>query len=314
MTRLIAYRLLAAIPLLLLASVAIFLLTHLMPGSPAAAILGEDATPERVAAVERQLGLDRSLPAQFATWFGDAIGGDLGDSLFTGRAIGETIGERILPTMSVAVAGILVAIALGLAAGLVSALRPGSLVDRLVSLLTAAGLAVPGFWLGIVLVLIFGVKLGLLPVIAWTPPSRDPLAWAEGLIMPAAAVGLAGSATIARQTRSAMLEALEAPFVQMLRAIGTPRSTIVLRYALKNAMVPVLTVTASEFVIMIGSSLVIEKVFTIPGLGALMVDAVTRKDIPVVQGVTLTIAAGIVVIYFLVDVCYALLNPRVRPS
>lgn len=314
MRKLVAYRALSAIPLLLLVSVAAFSLIHLMPGSPAAAILGSHANPEAITSLEQQLGLDQPLPEQYLSWLGNAIGGDFGQSLFSKQEVSAMIVDHLPATLSLTVGSVLVAVIVGLGVGILSALRAGSLVDRGLSVSTAAGLSVPDFWVGIILLNIFAVSLGLFPVISWTPPSRDVGAWLEGLVLPCLALGITGSALIARQMRGAMLEALEAPYIQTLRAIGTPRRTIVFRYALKNAIVPVLTVIGFITVLMMGGTFVIEQVFTIPGIGTMMLDAITRKDMPVVQGVTLVIAVWVTVIYLIVDVCYGLMNPRVRPS
>jgi peptide/nickel transport system permease protein len=314
MKRLIAYRLATAIPLLLLVSILTFSLVHLMPGSPAAAILGPRATPDAIAVLETRLGLDQPLIDQYTSWLGGALALDFGESAFSSRPVGDMIGSRLVATLSLVVSAVLVALVVGMTTGLMAALRPGSLVDRGVAMLTAVGLAVPEFWLGILLLGVFAVQLELLPVISWTPPDRDLVGWAKGLILPAVALGVAGSAVIARQTRAAMLEALDQPFVQTLRAIGTPRRTIVMRYALKNAVIPVLTVTGFLFIALIGASFVIEKVFTIPGLGSLMLDAVNRRDMPVVQGVVMIVAILVVLVYLSLDIVYGLLNPRARPQ
>lgn len=314
MTKLMAYRLLTALPLLLLVSLAVFSLVYLMPGSPAASILGRGATPESIAALEERLGLDDPFLTQYFGWLGHALTGDLGTSLFSNREVRDLIVERMPATLSLTAGGVLVAVVLGVGAGIVGALRAGTAVDRGISLSTAAGLSVPDFWVGVILLNIFAVTLGWFPVISWTPPDRDTLAWLQGLVLPCVALGVTGSAIIARQMRGAMLEAMEAPFVQTLRAIGTPQRTIVFRYALKNAFVPVLTVIGFLTVVMMGGTFVIEQVFTIPGIGSLMLDAVSRKDMPIVQGVTLVIAVWVTLIYLMVDVTYGFLNPRVRPS
>ncbi len=182
------------------------------------------------------------------------------------------------------------------------------------ALLTAAGLSVPAFWLGIVLLGLFAVQLGWLPVLSWSPPSRGIGPWLQGLILPSVALGIAGSAVVARHTRSAMLETLAAPYVQTLRAMGTPMRTIVTRYAIKNAMVPIVAVIAFQVSTLIGASFVVEQVFTVPGIGSQLLDAVARKDIPVVQGITLVVAVAVIAIYLLADISYALLNPRARPQ
>lgn len=314
MTKLVLYRLGAAVPLLILVSFAVFSLVHVMPGSPAASILGRQADAESIAALEERLGLNDPFLVQYAHWFRGAVTGDFGTSLFSQRDVLDLITERIPATLSLTVGGVLVAVVLGVGIGVVAALRAGSLTDRGLSVSTALGLSVPDFWVGIILLNVLAVSFGWFPVISWTPPDRDTLAWLHGLVLPCLALGLTGSAIIARQMRGAMLEALDAPYVQTLRAIGTSRRTIVMKYVVKNAFVPVLTVVGFLTVMMLGGTFVIEQVFTIPGVGSLMLDAVSRKDMPVVQGVTLVVAMWVTVIYLLVDLSYGLLNPRVRPS
>lgn len=314
MARLIAYRLAALVALLFLVSVAVFSLTHLMPGNPAAAILGRTATPEAIAALEQRLGLDRPLYEQYLTWLGNALTGDLGESLFSQASVSRLIGDRLSPTFSLTAGAVLFAVVFGVGVGMLSALHAGSPVDRGLSITTAMGLSVPDFWVGIILLSIFAVTLGLFPVISWTPPSRNFFLWLQGLVLPSLALGITGGAVIARQMRGAMLEALAAPYIQTLRAIGTPKRVIIYRYALKNAFVPVLTVIGFVTTVTMGGTFVIERVFTIPGIGSLMLDAVSRKDIPVVQGVTLLVAVWVTLIYLIIDICYGLLNPRVRPS
>ncbi|MBL7501994.1 ABC transporter permease [Frankia sp. CNm7] len=312
--RLVGFRLMGIVPQLALVSVAIFLLTYLIPGSPAAVLLGPRATPEGIAELEERLGLDQPLVVQFVEWVGGVLRGDLGTSWFGNKPVTKVISEHLLPTISLTVGGILVAILLGMSAGIVAALRPGALLDRIVGLGTATGLAVPSFWLGVILLGYLAVQLGWFPVLSWTPPSQDVGLWLRGLVLPSIAVGIAGSAVIARHTRSAMLETLAAPYVQTLRAMGTPRRTIVARYAIKNTMVPILSVIAFQLSTLIAASFVVEQVFTIPGIGTQLINAVARKDVPVVQGITLVVAAAVIMIYLLADIGYALLNPRARPQ
>ena len=312
--RLVGFRLVALIPQLVLVSIAVFFLSFLLPGSPAAVLLGPRATSEGIAAVEARLGVDRPVTTQFADWFSGVLVGDLGESWFGARPVNELVSQHLLPTVCLAVGGMLVAIVVGVTLGIVSALRPGTLLDRFVGLLTAVGLSVPAFWLGIVLLGFFAVQLGWLPVLSWSPPSRGIGPWLQGLILPSIALGVAGSAVVARHTRSAMLETLAAPYVQTFRAMGTPMRTIVARYAVKNAMVPIVSVTAFQLSTLIGASFVVEQVFTVPGIGSQLIDAVSRKDIPVVQGITLVVAVAVIAIYLAADIAYALLNPRVRPQ
>lgn len=312
--RLAGFRLVAIVPQLVLVSIAVFFLAYLLPGSPAAVILGPRASSENIAAMEARLGIDQPLHAQFLDWTSGVLRGDLGESWFGGRPVSELISQHLLATACLAAGGMLVAIVFGMSTGIVAALRPGTLLDRMVGLVTAAGLSIPAFWLGIILLGMFAVRLGWLPVLSWSPPSLGLGPWLRGLILPSVALGVAGAAVIARHTRSAMLEALEAPYVQTLRAMGTPMRVIVFRYAVKNAMVPILSVIAFQMSTLIGASFVVEEVFTVPGIGSQLIDAVGRKDIPVVQGITLVVALVVIGVYFLTDIGYALLNPRARPQ
>lgn len=314
LVRLLGFRMASVVPQLVLVSVAVFLLTYLLPGSPAAVVLGPRATAEGIAVLEQRFGLDRPVHEQLVGWFAGVLRGDLGTSWFGNRPVSELIGDHFAPTLSLTAGAILVAVLLGVGTGIIAALQPGTLVDRAVGLVAAAGLSIPAFWLGIVLLGVFAVQLGVLPVLSWTPPTRDPGAWLLGLVLPSLTAGVAAAAVISRHTRSAMLETLDAPYVRTLRAAGTRRTRIVLGYAMKNAAAPILTVVAFQLSTLIAASFVVEQVFTMPGIGSLLIDAVARKDIPVVQGVTLVVAVSVMLIYLLADIGHALLNPRVRPQ
>lgn len=312
--RLMAFRAAAVLPQLFLVSLAVFFLSFMLPGSPAAVLLGPRATSEAIATLEHRLGVDRPVLNQFADWFAGAARGDLGTSWFGERPVSQLIADHMAPTLSLTFGGITVAVLLGMSLGILAALRPGSLTDRLVGVLSAGGLSIPAFWLGLILLSLFAVRLGWLPVLSWSPPSRGLVDWAQGMVLPSIALGVAGAAVIARHTRSSMIEALDAPYVRTLRAMGTPRRTIVTRYALKNAMIPILSVVAFQLSTLLAAGFVVEKVFTIPGMGTVLIDAVARKDIPVVQGVTLVVALFVIGVYFVTDLGYALLNPRARPQ
>jgi len=312
--KLVAFRLVAAVPQLFLVSLLLFSLVYLIPGSPAGTILGFRATPEAIAELETRLGLDRPAPERFVEWLGGAVQGDLGESLQGGRPISELILERLPATASLALGGILVALVVGLLVGVLAALKAGSVLDRVLVVGTSVGLAIPEFWFGLVLILVFSVELGWFPIISYTPLTSDPVAWLRGLVLPCITLGSAGAALIARQTRNAMLGALEAPYIDTLRAIGVRERRIVLRYALKNAMVPVLAASGFTLSTMIATSFVVERVFSFPGVGHLLLDSVILKDIPVVQGAILVTACAVIVIYLLVDIGYGLLNPRTRPQ
>lgn len=314
MTKFLVRRLLSALPTLLLVSVFVFSLVHMTPTDPVAQILGEGAPAEDKAAMTAQLGLDRSLFEQYADWLGGALGGDLGASLYTSVPVTESIGTGIGITLSLAIAGMVIALAVGVPLGVLGALRPGTVADRLLTTVVALGLAVPSFWLAMLLVLVFAVNLGWLPVVGYTPLTEDPAAWFQGMILPALALGSHTAAVIARQTRSAMIDALESPYVQTLLARGIKRRRIVLRYATKNAMVPVLAVIAIQMSVLVAASFVIERIFAVPGLGTLLIDSVVRADYPVLQGSIVLVAVIVLLVNLGADVLYGVINPKVRPQ
>ncbi|MFE5334964.1 ABC transporter permease [Isoptericola sp. NPDC056573] len=314
MGKLVAYRLLFAVPQLLVISILVFSLTYLVPGSPAAAMLGTSATPEAIAHVEAQLGLDRPPLERFVEWFGAMLTGDLGTSFRAGMPVTDLLAQRLPATLSVVAGGIVVALVLGVGAGVFTGTRPGTLADRLVTGGTVLGLAIPEFWLGLLLTTLFAVQLGWVPIVAWTPLTADPLAWLRGLVLPSLALGVTGGAIIARQTRAAMVTSMAAPYADTLTAAGVPRRTQIARYGVKNALVPVLASTGVTFAILIGVSFVVEKVFALPGLGSLMLTSVIGQDFPVVQGVVLVTATLVIVVNLVIDICYGLINPQARPQ
>jgi peptide/nickel transport system permease protein len=314
MRRLIAYRLALALPQLALVALLAFSLTYLVPGSPAAAILGISATPERIAEVESQLGLDRSAFVRLTEWFGGAVTGDLGNAYRSGRPVTELFLERAPATLSLVFGGLVVAMIIGVGFGILAGTRAGSPRDKGVMAATVVGVAIPEFWLGLVLSLLLAVELGWFPVIGYVPLTTDPAAWAQGLVLPSLALGIGSAALIARQTRAAMAKALSAPYIDTLTAAGVSRRRIVFRYALKNAMVPVLAASGLTVSILIGASFVIEKVFAFPGLGTMLLNSVTAKDFPVIQGGVLLVACLVILVNLLIDVGYGLLNPQARPQ
>jgi peptide/nickel transport system permease protein len=314
MAKLIAFRLALAVPQLLLVALLVFSMTYLVPGSPAAAILGTAATPERIAQVEAQLGLDRPFFERLGSWFAAAFQGDLGNSFATGRSVTELLLERLPATLSLVAGGLVVAILLGMALGLLGGTRPGSTTDRVSTTITAITVAIPEFWLGIVLLLIFSVQLGWVPVVAYVPITVDPLRWLQGLILPSIALGVGSAALIARSMRTSMAETLSARWVDTLTATGMSRPRVIYRYGLKNALVPVLASTGLTVSILIGASFVVGQVFAFPDIGALMIRATIGKDFPVVQGGVLIIATIVIMVNLIVDIGYGLLNPKARPQ
>ncbi|MDN4476318.1 ABC transporter permease [Demequina sp. SYSU T00192] len=314
MGKLVLYRLGFALPQLLVVSVIVFSLTYLVPGSPAAAILGISATPESIAQVEAQLGLDRPAPERFVEWFGGLLHGDLGTAYRSGLPVTDMLAQRLPATLSMIFGGLLVAIVVGVGVGVITGTRPGTTTDRVLTGGTVFGIAIPEFWLGMILTTVFAAWLGWLPIVGWVPFSENPLLWARGLILPSLTLGLTGGAIIARQTRAAMVKSLASPYTDTLAAAGVPRWKILYRYGVKNAMVPVLAATGVTFAIMIGVSFVIEKVFSFPGLGSLMLTSVIGQDFPLVQGVVLLTATLVIAVNLLIDIGYGLINPQARPA
>ncbi|SHN76019.1 ABC transporter permease [Cryptosporangium aurantiacum] len=314
MSKLIGYRLLLAAPQLALVALLAFSLTYIVPGSPAAEILGSNATPELIAQVEAKLGLDRPMWERLGEWFSGAVTGDLGVSYRSALPVTDLLLERLPATLSLIGGGLVVTAVFGIGMGVLAGTRPGSLADRAVVGVTSIGNAIPEFWLGLILLLVFAVQLGWFPVVGYVPLDVDPAAWFKGIVLPSLALGLGSSALIARQTRAAMVSALGSPYIDTLTAAGVSRRRIVLRYALKNAMVPVLSALGITVNILIGASFVVEKVFSFPGIGNLMLTSVVGKDFPVVQGGVLLVACLVIVVNLLIDVGYGLLNPQARPQ
>lgn len=314
MFKLVLSRLVLAVPQLLLLSLFVFLLTYLVPGSPAAAVLGASATPESIARLEAQLGLDRPFFERLGNYYAGLFQGDFGSSFSSGRPVAELFAERIPATLSLMVGGLIVAVVLGLALGLIGGTKPGSIRDRIATAITSFTMSVPEFWIGIVLMLVFAVQLRLVPVIAYVPIGADPAAWARGLILPSIALGIAGAALIARQTRTAMAETLSARYVNTLVAAGVSRPRMIFHYGFKNALVPILASTGITVSIMLGASFAIEKVFAFPGIGSLIIRSVTAKDFAVIQGGVLLVATMVIIVNLILDISYGLIDPKSRPQ
>jgi len=288
-----------------------FLTVQLIPGDPAVAILGDTASPEQLAALREELGLNLPLWQQFGTWFISVIQGDLGRSLTTGQVVSQAILQRSVVTITLATAAVLVTAAVGISVGVWGALR-GGIVDRVVLFTTSVADSIPNFWAGVVLVYIFAVTLGVLPANGWVPFDVDAGLWARSLVLPVVALSLASVATIARQTRAAFSDVSKRDFVRSLRASGLPLPQIIFKHILRNAAIPIVTVLGLQFVLLLGGAIVIEEVFTLPGIGQLAINAVETKDVPMIQGVVLFTAIMVLVVNFTLDIVYAWLNPKVR--
>jgi peptide/nickel transport system permease protein len=305
-------RLLAAIPVMLLVATAVFLLLFLTPGDPAAVILGPDARPDQVAELRTRLGLDQPVYVQLGNWYLRLLRGDLGRSIFENRPVTEAIASRAEPTLLLTALATLVAITLGLTMGIVAALRPGRWQDTGAMLVAIVGVSMPTFWLGLNLIFVFGVLLGWLPVAGYEPLTSGLRESLRYLILPSITLGLFQAALLARLTRSMMLETLGDDYVRTARAKGLAEHAVVLRHAFRNAAIPLVTVIGLIFAALLGGAVITEQVFNIPGVGRLLIQAVARRDYPVVQGVVMIVAGLYVVINLLVDLLYGYLDPRLR--
>lgn len=312
MSRYLLRRLLQIIPTLFVVSVLIFGLQQLLPGDPALIMAGEERDPEAIQQIREQYRLDQPLPVQYVYWLGGVLRGDLGQSMRIKRPVGELVLEKLPVTLELAVMALLFALAIGIPAGIVSAVYRGSALDYLANLFALWGISTPNFWLGILLIFLFSVHLGWLPASGYVPLGESVLGNLASLLMPAFVLGNAISAVMMRHTRSAMLQTLGADYVRTARAKGAGEGRVIIRHALRNALTPVITLTALEFGTLLSGAVLTEQVFSIPGFGKLVVDAVFNRDYAVVQGVVLVTASAYILLNLLADIAYALANPRLR--
>ena len=308
----IVRRLLLLVPVLLIVGVIVFSLLHLAPGDPASMMLGREATLEQKEALREQLGLNEPLPVQFVDWFWGVLQLDFGESLFIGKPVTEALLERVQPTVLLALYSLTLSIVIAIPAGVIAAVRPNSLLDRLLMILSISGAAIPGFFFSILLILLFAVILDWLPSGGYVDLGDDPVEHLKYMILPAVALGFSGAGFLARIVRSTMLDVLNEDYVRTAYAKGLPQRHVVLGHALRNALIPVMTVIGILLASLLGGAVVIETVFNIPGMGRLLVQSVTRRDFPVVQGAVMTIAAVEVLVMLLVDVLYVFVDPRIR--
>jgi peptide/nickel transport system permease protein len=308
----LATRLVSLGVVLWLVTIIAFAVMRLAPGDPSALMLGADAPPAAVAEFRASYGLDRPLPVQYVAWLGHVVRGDLGTSIYLGRSVTTAILERLPVSLALTFSAFLIAVLLGMSLGLAAAYWHNTWVDRFVSLVAALGLAMPSFWLGICLIWLFAVRLTALPSGGFVEPWADPWQALAHLILPAFALGYLQSGLIARMTRTTMLEALDGEFVRVARSKGLTELAVVVKHALRNALIPVVTVCGISLAVLFGGAVVIETVFTIPGLGRLLVNAVIQRDFPVVQGTLLVVAAWYVIVNLAVDVVYTVIDPRIR--
>ena len=310
----IVRRLLGVIPVMLVVGIFVFSLLHLAPGDPAAIIAGDNATEANVARIRASLGLDRPLLEQFASWVWATVRGDLGVSMFSNIAVTTMVQQRVGPTVSLAVTTMLVAISIAITLGILAAWKAGSLLDRAVMALAVTGFSVPVFVVGYILVYFFALRLHWLPVQGYSPMSEGWWPWLRHLILPSVALGLAYVALIARITRASMLEVLAEDYIRTASAKGVATLPMLLRHALKNAAVPIVTVIGIGVALLMSGVVITESVFNIPGVGRLVVDAISRRDYPIIQGVMVIFAAVYVLINLAIDILYSFIDPRIRYS
>ena len=308
----VAHRLASLIVVMALVGVCVFLLLHLAPGDPAAIIAGDNATPDQIASIRTHLGLDEALPIQFLRWSAAVLSGDLGVSIFSNTPVATLIGQRLEPTLSLALATLAFAVPVALVLGVLAAWKAGSSIDRASMILAVAGFSAPAFVVGYLMIYIFAVTLKWFPVQGYTPIGESLADWARHLVLPALTLGLAYVALIARITRATMLEVLAEDYIRTAKAKGVATGSMLLKHALKNAGVPIITVIGIGVALLIGGVVITETVYNIPGIGRLVVDAISKRDYPIIQGVILVFSAVYVVINLVVDISYTLIDPRIR--
>ncbi|GAA1322035.1 ABC transporter permease [Pseudonocardia xinjiangensis] len=297
---------------LVLATIVVFLGVRALPGDPALAFAGEERDPASLAAIRERLGLNDSLVVQYGKFVLGALRGDLGTSTRTGIPVSTMIGTGLPVTIELSLLALLVAIVLGVTTGVVAAVRRGRPAEWFANALALLGLSVPNFWLGLIAILYLAVGLGLFPASGFVPFGEDPVANLHHLVLPALVLGTGIAAIVMRQTRSAMLESLGADYIRTARAKGASPRAVIGRHALRNSLVVVVTVVGLQLGILISGAVVTERIFGLPGFGKMTIDAVFQRDYPVIQGVVLVTAAAYILINFLVDVAYSLIDPRIR--
>jgi peptide/nickel transport system permease protein len=308
----IARRIAATIPVMAIVALFVFSLLYIAPGDPAAIIAGDQATPADVERIRASLGLDRPFLIRFGTWLWDVLNGDLGQSIFTNLPVTHMIAQRIQPTLSLMVITLVLSLVTAIPLGVVAAWKQGSWIDRLAMITSTFGFSVPVFVVGYLLAYVFALELDWFPVQGYVPIQNGIAAWFNNLFLPAVALGLVYMALIARITRATMLEVLSQDYVRTARAKGAGQRAILFVHALKNAAVPIVTIVGIGFASLIGGAVVTESVFAIPGLGRLTVDAILRRDYPIIQGVVLMFSFVYVLVNLAVDLLYTLFDPRIR--
>jgi peptide/nickel transport system permease protein len=312
MTTFLLRRIALIVPTLFFVSLLIFGLQQLLPGDPATALAGEDRDPAVIAFIRQKYHLDEPLPVRYALWVKGVVQGDLGESIRIKRPVLDLIKEKLPVTGELALLAVLVSLSIGIPAGIIAAAKNGTAIDYGTTMAALWGLSIPNFWLGILLIMLFSVELGLLPASGFVSPGESLKQNLLTLIMPAFVLGNFFAAGMMRHTRSAMLQVLGMDYVRTARAKGLPEIRVILRHALRNALIPVVTLAALDFGALLSGAVLTEQVFTIPGFGKLIVDAVFNRDYAVVQGVVLFTAFAYIMLNLCADIAYVVLNPRLR--
>ncbi len=312
MLNLVARRLVQLVPTLFFVSILIFSLQHLLPGDPALAMAGEERDPAVIEQIRRQYRLDQPIPVQYAYWLKGVVSGDLGQSLRINVPVRDLIAQKLPVTLQLGAMAIMIALSIGIPAGIISAVKKGTAWDYGANIFALWGISTPNFWLGIMLIFLFSIKLGWLPASGYAPLLENWRASLASTIMPAFVLGNAIAAILMRHTRSAMLQVLESDYVRTARAKGLSERSVILKHAMRNALTPVITLGMLELGTLLSGAVLTEQIFSIPGFGKLIVDAVFSRDYAVVQGVVLVTATIYIMLNLIADVAYILANPRLR--
>ncbi|PPD16049.1 MAG: peptide ABC transporter [Methylobacterium sp.] len=310
---LIARRLMQLIPTIVIVSMMIFGLQQLLPGDPATIMAGEERDPEVIEQIRKQYRLDQPIPVQYVYWIKGVVTGDLGESMRLKEPVSKLVAQKLPVTLQLATMAMIIAILIGVPAGIISAVKKGTIWDYVVNVVSLWGISTPNFWLGILLIFLFSVHLGWLPASGYVSPFEDPWQSLKTTIMPAFVLGNSIAGVLMRHTRAAMLQALSSDYVRTARAKGLNEKRVILAHAMRNALTPVITLGALEFGTLLSGAVLTEQIFTIPGFGKLIVDAVFNRDYAVVQGVVLVTSATYILLNLLADLGYILVNPRLRP-
>jgi peptide/nickel transport system permease protein len=310
--RFILRRLVAMIPVLFGVVIAVFIMVKLAPGDPAAALLGVQATPQELERVRHSMGLDRSWPEQFGIWLLGVLQGDLGKSYISKKPVSELILTRLPVTIELAIIGTALGAIVGITTGVISAAKRYSRLDYIVTTLALFGVSMPTFWFGILLILLFSLYLGWLPSSGFVPLNKDPAKHFEALIMPALSLGIFLAGSLARFSRTSMVETLALQYVRTAQGKGLANRTVIWVHALRNSMIPTITVLGAQFGALLGGAVIVEQVFAYPGVGTLLLTAISQRDYPVIEGVVLIVAALVVITNLVVDVAYTWLDPRIH--